>query len=77
MLGIMPYIALQIKAASTSFYLIGGFREKGIPLGGVTLSVGLLLSLILSLFSVVFGARRLMSSERHEGLMAAWPLNPW
>ncbi len=70
-LGIMPYIALQIKAASTSFYLIGGFREKGIHLGGVTLSAGLLLSLILSVFSVVFGARRLMSSERHEGLMAA------
>ena len=25
-LGIMPYIALQIKAVSTSFYLISGFR---------------------------------------------------
>src|SRR6266568_1153555 len=24
--GIMPYIALQIKAVSTSFYLISGFR---------------------------------------------------
>jgi len=74
-LGIMPYIALQIKAVSTSFYLISGFQEKGIHLGHggaeVTLPTGLLLSLILSVFSVMFGARRLMSSERHEGLMAA------
>jgi len=74
-LGIMPYIALQIKAVSTSFFIIGGFREKTItlPHGGadVTIYTGLMLALILSLFSVIFGARRLASSERHEGLMAA------
>ncbi|MEI6704629.1 MAG: GAF domain-containing protein, partial [Deltaproteobacteria bacterium] len=28
-------------------------------------------ALILALFSIIFGARRLVSSERHEGLMAA------
>ncbi|KAB0669762.1 SpoIIE family protein phosphatase [Oryzomonas sagensis] len=74
-LGIMPYIALQIKAVSTSFYLIGGFRANSIhiPHGGGELSVptGLLLALILSIFSIIFGARRLASSERHEGLIAA------
>ena len=32
---------------------------------------GLLLALILAIFSVIFGARRLVSSERHEGLIAA------
>jgi sigma-B regulation protein RsbU (phosphoserine phosphatase) len=74
-LGIMPYIALQIKAVSTSFYLISGFRAESIhlPSGGpeVTFPTGLLLALILSLFSIIFGARRLVSSERHEGLIAA------
>ncbi|KAB0666709.1 SpoIIE family protein phosphatase [Oryzomonas japonica] len=74
-LGIMPYIALQIKAVSTSFYLISGFRANSIhiPHGGGELSVptGLLLALILSVFSIIFGARRLASSERHEGLIAA------
>ena len=74
-LGITPYIALQIKAVTTSFFMISGFREKTLllPLIGaeVTLSTGLLLALVLSLFSVIFGARRLVSSERHEGLMAA------
>ena len=74
-LGIMPYIALQIKAVSTSFHLISGFNEKEIliPHGahGYTLPIGFLLALILSIFSVIFGARKLVSSERHEGLVAA------
>lgn len=74
-LGIMPYIALQIKAVSTSFYLISGFQGDNIhiPHGGSELTVpsGFLLALILSVFSVMFGARRLVSSERHEGLVAA------
>lgn len=74
-LGIMPYIALQIKAVSTSFYLISGFQGDSIhiPHGGSELTVpsGFLLALILSVFSVIFGARRLVSSERHEGLVAA------
>jgi sigma-B regulation protein RsbU (phosphoserine phosphatase) len=74
-LGIMPYIALQIKAVSTSFYLISGFQGDSvlIPHIGSELSVpiGFLLALILSVFSVIFGARRLVSSERHEGLVAA------
>jgi len=75
-LGIMPYIALQIKAVTTSFYLISGFRANSIhlPHGSgteLTLPTGLLLALILSVFSIIFGARRLVSSERHEGLIAA------
>ncbi|MDA8414771.1 MAG: SpoIIE family protein phosphatase [Desulfobacteraceae bacterium] len=74
-LGIMPYIALQIKAVSTSFYLISGFKGDiiSLPSSGSELSIptGLMLALILSIFSVMFGARRLVSSERHEGLVAA------
>ncbi|NVN89867.1 MAG: SpoIIE family protein phosphatase [Desulfuromonadales bacterium] len=74
-LGITPYIALQIKAVSTSFYLVSGFSADSITLynGAYKVSVpsGLLLTLILSIFGVIFGARRLASSERHEGLIAA------
>jgi len=74
-LGIMPYIALQIKAVSTSFYLISGLQGGSIriPHGDSELSIpsGFILALILSVFSVIFGARRLASSERHEGLVAA------
>ena len=40
-LGIMPYIALQIKAVSTSFYLISGFQADTIhiPHGASELSI--------------------------------------
>lgn len=75
-LGIMPYIALQIKAVSTSFFLISGLKAEDISIphaGAAELTVpsGLILALILSLFGIIFGARRLISSERHEGLVAA------
>jgi phosphoserine phosphatase RsbU/P len=74
-LGIMPYIALQIKAVVTSFSLIIGAPNKNFVLPGMDSSVsiptGLTLALVLSLFGVIFGARRLPSSERHEGLIAA------
>jgi len=71
-LGIMPYIALQLKAVSTTFSIITG--QPQIHLGGAFLPShhpGFFLALILSIFSIVFGARHLVSSERHEGLVAA------
>jgi sigma-B regulation protein RsbU (phosphoserine phosphatase) len=74
-LGIMPYIALQLKAVSTGFFLLSGARTISIPFAipgfGTTVPIALMLALILSQFSIVFGARRLVSSERHEGLIAA------
>ncbi|HIJ96184.1 MAG TPA: SpoIIE family protein phosphatase [Desulfuromonadales bacterium] len=74
-LGIMPYIALQIKAVSHSFYLVSGLQADTFAftrLGSdAKLPIGLILALILSLFSIIFGARKLSSSERHEGLIAA------
>jgi sigma-B regulation protein RsbU (phosphoserine phosphatase) len=74
-LGIMPYIALQIKAVVTSFALVSGVTENVIHLReadqSMSLPTGLTLAIILSIFGVIFGARRLPSSERHEGLIAA------
>lgn len=74
-LGIMPYIALQIKAVSSTFYLVSGLRAGNIAFSasgqGASIPVGLILALVLAAFSIIFGARRLVSSERHEGLMAA------
>ncbi len=73
--GIMPYIALQIKAVSTSFYLFSGLQPDSIRIqhSGMIhqIPAGLILALILALFSIIFGARHLVSSERHEGLIAA------
>ncbi len=74
-LGIMPYIALQIKAVSTTFSMIsnaaGHTFEMPVSHTSLNLSAGLALTIILSVFSIIFGARRLSSTERHEGLIAA------
>jgi len=75
MLGIMPYIALQLKAVSTTFSIITGYTDTSLlfPLSRFlpVSHPGFLSALILSIFSIVFGARHLVSSERHEGLVAA------
>ena len=74
-LGIMPYIALQLKAVSETFAIITGNRgihlllKEGVPFAPP--HPGVIAALCLTLFSIVFGARHLVSSERHEGLVAA------
>ncbi|TAN44909.1 MAG: PAS domain-containing protein [Nitrospirae bacterium] len=62
-LGITPYLGLQIKAIITTFSIIGG--EKG------SSAAGLYVTLLLGAFAIMFGARRLDSSERHGGLVFA------
>lgn len=73
--GITPYIAVQLKAVSTTFDIICGHPSIHFPFARVgspiTLHTSFVAALLLSLFSVIFGARRLVSSERHEGLVAA------
>ena len=70
--GIVPYIALQLKAIS------GGFALLTSPHGlGTAAAVPLLLdstlyfALVLAAFTIMFGARHLDSTERHEGMVAA------
>jgi phosphoserine phosphatase RsbU/P len=74
-LGVMPYIALQLKAVSTTFSIITTHPEIHLlAKGGSFLPSphpGFFAALILSIFSIIFGARHLVSSERHEGLVAA------
>ncbi len=75
LLGTMPYIALQIKAVVVSFGIISGITKNTVLLPGAEAALaaptGLTLTIILSVFGVIFGARRLTSAERHEGLIAA------
>jgi sigma-B regulation protein RsbU (phosphoserine phosphatase) len=72
-LGIMPYIALQLKAVSKSFAIITGRPDTLVLAEGFASFIhpGFITAVILSVFSIIFGARLLVSSERHEGLMAA------
>ena len=62
--GITPYLGLQLKAIMTTFSLLSG-RHEGSHFAGWFISV------ILGVFAVIFGARRLDASERHGGLVFA------
>jgi Na+/proline symporter/nitrogen-specific signal transduction histidine kinase len=73
--GILPYISLQLKAISTSFQILIQYpaivmpqRASAVPmLQEPAFSVALL----LAFFAIVFGTRHLDLSERHEGMVAA------
>ncbi|MEM0955210.1 MAG: PAS domain-containing hybrid sensor histidine kinase/response regulator [Pseudomonadota bacterium] len=64
--AVLPYIALQFKALAQAWVSIGGGQVDAI--GGDT---ALLTALILAVFTILFGARRLDGRERHQGLMNA------
>jgi PAS domain S-box-containing protein len=62
--GITPYLGLQIKAIISTLTILAG-QTKGMA------AAGWYITLILGVFAIIFGARRLDSSERHEGLIFA------
>ncbi|MBT0662751.1 SpoIIE family protein phosphatase [Geobacter pelophilus] len=75
LLGIIPYIALQLKAVSTTFSILATYIHQQAPALHRTIPgqqhSGFIAAVVLGLFGVIFGARHLVSSERHEGLVAA------
>ncbi len=74
-LGIVPYMSVQIKAISTSFQLISQFPDVYMATGGTRLAptkdTAFFVAILLALFAVIFGTRHLDATERHEGLVAA------
>ena len=73
--GIVPYIALQLKAVSGSVNLLLQYPEIVMPNRSATLPVladiSFYIALILAAFTIVFGTRHLDATERHEGMVAA------
>jgi Na+/proline symporter len=77
-IGIMPYIALQLKAVSQTFDILtlpANQLSHGVshflPRLPSYVDTAFIASIILGLFGVLFGARTLDASERHEGMVAA------
>lgn len=73
--GIIPYIALQLKAIATTFSIIcnhPAFIISSELRDSYLLSdPALLFAIFISIFGIIFGARTLDSQQRHEGLVAA------
>ncbi|HVT37155.1 MAG TPA: hybrid sensor histidine kinase/response regulator, partial [Nevskiaceae bacterium] len=63
--GVLPYIALQIKAVAFSFETLAGpgtapARDSALVIAG-----------LLAVFAILFGTRQVVSSETHHGMMLA------
>ncbi|MGY0634844.1 ATP-binding protein [Luteimonas sp. A478] len=69
--GIVPYIALQLKAVSSGYRLLTD--TPGTAAAGLAWwqDGTLMIALALAAFTVIFGTRHLDSAERHEGMVAA------
>lgn len=68
LIGIVPYIALQLKAVSESFQLItGSSHNTQFWYTDPAISIAFL----MAIFSILFGTRNLDASEHHKGLMLA------
>lgn len=62
--GTIPYIALQLRAISTSFDLLTGTFQSGI-------STAFVVTVVLIIFSIIFGTRQIAASKQNQGLVLA------
>ncbi|MFP9137394.1 ATP-binding protein [Devosia sp. XGJD_8] len=71
--GIAPYIALQLKAVTSSIQAVAGSSEFGQgSLAGID-DVGLAFGIAagMALFTILFGTRHVDAKEQHHGVVAA------
>jgi Na+/proline symporter len=73
--GILPYVSLQLKAVATSFAVLLQYPEVATPetlpeLLGVG-PLAFLIAILMALFAILFGTRHIDASEHHQGMVAA------
>ncbi len=75
LVGIMPYVSLQLKAVSTSYDILvryGGQDLLSAPSNGSFLTdTALYVALLLAAFTILFGTRHIDATEQHQGMVAA------
>ncbi len=71
LIGILPYIALQLKAVSMGFGLLTGAFTPPTSQLPLLQDTALYVALAMAAFTILFGTRHLTSSEHHHGLMLA------
>lgn len=73
-IGILPYIALQLKAVSTSFDVLTSFPSEvgpGTGVGPWWSDTALVVAALMAVFSIIFGTRNIDATEHHHGMMLA------
>ncbi len=71
-IGITPYIALQLKAVTTSLRVIlANSPAASVSQTGDDLGLAFAIAAAMALFSVLFGTRNINANEQHHGVVAA------
>ncbi len=74
-IGILPYISLQLKAISSSFEIVKHYPLLVMPSASVSgefwHDTAFYIALLLAAFTILFGTRHIDVTERHEGMVAA------
>jgi Na+/proline symporter/nitrogen-specific signal transduction histidine kinase len=72
-LGILPYISIQLKAIASSFSLLRQYPEVATVTTQhpVWADTTFYVALVLIVFAILFGTRHIDTTERHEGMVAA------
>jgi Na+/proline symporter/signal transduction histidine kinase/CheY-like chemotaxis protein len=68
-IGVVPYISVQLRAISQ---VVGAMLEKeGVQPATLSADLPLVVALVLAVFAILFGTRRVNASESQHGLMLA------
>ena len=70
LLGTLPYISLQIKAVASAYDALGPAGSSALPLLP-NLDTAFVLTLILAVFAILFGARTIDATVHHRGMIHA------
>jgi Na+/proline symporter/signal transduction histidine kinase/CheY-like chemotaxis protein len=70
--GVLPYIALQLQAVSSTFKTIAEpTRLVEGPAGVMHTDTSLIVAALMAIFTILFGVRNVQASEQHRGMMLA------
>jgi Na+/proline symporter/nitrogen-specific signal transduction histidine kinase len=72
--GVTPYIALQLRAVTTSLQVIGSAGPEnpiGLPAAATDFQAALWIAAGMAVFTIIFGTRNVDAKEQHHGVVAA------
>src|SRR5256714_3171712 len=67
-IGVLPYIALQLKAVAFGFEVLSVPAPSG---GSTFFDNAMLIAAMLAAFAILFGTREVLSTENHHGMVLA------
>jgi PAS domain S-box-containing protein len=70
LVGLIPYIALQLRSVHTTLEIITSPEDMASP-SWIANHVGSIVVVLMILFTIMIGVRRLDPTERHEGMVMA------